>query len=87
MISSYTSWQPLEEVIVGSSYPGHYFDFIENKNVKDQLEHILNETEEDLNNLQKTIEEYGAIVKRPSVINKEEFQYHQLNEGVQVYHR
>jgi hypothetical protein len=29
MISSYTCWQPLEEVIVGRAYPPEYFDFIE----------------------------------------------------------
>jgi len=85
MISSYTSWQPLEEVIVGNCYPGHYFDFIDNKNVRLQLEQILNETEEDLNNLQKTIEQYGAIVKRPDVMAKKDFQHNQINgEGVSM---
>jgi len=79
MISAYTSWQPLEEVIVGSSYPGHYFDFIEDKNVRYQLEHILNETEEDLNNLQKTIEKFGSVVRRPTLMNKEGFQHNQLS--------
>jgi len=85
MISSYTSWQPLEEVIVGNCYPGHYFDFIDNKNVRLQLEQILNETEEDLNNLQKTIEQYGAIVKRPDVMPKEDFQHNQITgQGVSM---
>jgi hypothetical protein len=85
MISSYTSWQPLEEVIVGNCYPGHYFDFIDNKNVRLQLEQILNETEEDLNNLQKTIEQYGAVVKRPDVMPKEDFQRNQISgEGVSM---
>ena len=28
-VSSYTSWQPLEEVIVGRAYTPDYFDFIE----------------------------------------------------------
>ena len=81
MISSYTSWQPLEEVIVGRSFPGHYFDFIENKNVRLQLEQILNETEEDLDNLQKTIEEYGATVRRPDLLSKDTFVDRQLNHG------
>ena len=79
MISSYTSWQPLEEVIVGSSYPSEYFDFIKNAEVRDQLCQILDETTEDLNNLQKTIEDYGAVVKRPTVIDKETFQRGQLS--------
>ena len=44
LISSYTSWQPLEEVIVGRVYTPDYFDYIENKQVRDQLSQILNET-------------------------------------------
>jgi hypothetical protein len=28
-INSFTSWQPLEEVIVGRAYTPDYFDFIE----------------------------------------------------------
>jgi len=78
MISSYTSWQPLEEVIVGSAYPADYFDFIDNKDVRYKLQQILNETEEDLNNLQKTIEQYGSIVRRPQHVSKNFFQQQQL---------
>ena len=63
-INSYTSWQPLEEVIVGRAYTPDYFDFIENAQVRNQLQQILSETEEDLANLQKTIETYGARVRR-----------------------
>ena len=55
-INSYTSWQPLEEVIVGQAYTPDYFDFIENPQVRNQLQQILSETAEDLDNLQKTIE-------------------------------
>ena len=58
MINSYTSWQPLEEVIVGRAYPADYFDFIDNPQVRNQLQQILNETEEDLQNLSRTIERY-----------------------------
>jgi hypothetical protein len=36
-INSYTSWQPLEEVIVGRAYSPDYFDFIENAQVRNQL--------------------------------------------------
>ena len=49
MINSYTSWQPLEEVIVGRAYSPDYFDFIEDPQVRNQLQQILHETEEDLN--------------------------------------
>jgi hypothetical protein len=39
-INSYTSWQPLEEVIVGRAYTPDYFDFIENAQVRNQLQQI-----------------------------------------------
>ncbi len=77
MINSYTSWQPLEEVIVGRAYSPEYFDFIDNAQVRNQLQQILSETEEDLNNLQKTIETFGARVRRPNLPDIHQFQQQQ----------
>lgn len=77
MINSYTSWQPLEEVIVGRAYSPEYFDFIDNAQVRNQLQQILSETEEDLNNLQKTIETFGARVRRPNLPDIHQFQQKQ----------
>ena len=84
MINSYTSWQPLEEVIVGRAYPPEYFDFIENAQVRNQLQQILAETAEDLDNLQRTIEQYGARVHRPAVPYKERFMRGQINGRVPI---
>ena len=81
IINSYTSWQPLEEVIVGRSYTPDYFDFIENAQVRNQLQQILAETEEDLAGLQKTIEQFGAVVRRPNLPNKDSFVWHQTEGG------
>jgi hypothetical protein len=78
MINSYTSWQPLEEVIVGRAYPPEYFDFIDNVQVRNQLQQILYETEEDLTNLQRTIETYGARVHRPGLPDQQWFYQQQL---------
>ena len=75
---SYTSWQPLEEVIVGRAYTPDYFDFIDNAQVRNQLQQILNETAEDLDNLQRTIEIYGARVRRPNLMDRHQFQQSQL---------
>jgi hypothetical protein len=80
-INSYTSWQPLEEVIVGRAYPPDYFDFIDNPQVRNQLQQILHETEEDLDGLQKTIEKYGAQVHRPSLPWKDAFVWRQTEGG------
>jgi len=81
LISSYTSWQPLEEVIVGRAYSPDYFDFIDNAQVRNQLQQILTETEEDLQNLAKTIEQYGATVLRPDLPSKDSFVWHQTEGG------
>ena len=81
IVNSYTSWQPLEEVIVGRAYSPDYFDFIDNPQVRNQLQQILSETEEDLNNLQKTIEQYGAQVRRPDLPQKDQFVWFQTEGG------
>ena len=81
IVNSYTSWQPLEEVIVGRAYSPDYFDFIDNSQVRNQLQQILSETEEDLNNLQKTIEQYGSVVKRPDLPDRDQFVWFQTEGG------
>lgn len=78
-ISSYTSWQPLEEVIVGRAYSPDYFDFIDDAQVRNQLQQILSETEEDLDALSRTIETYGARVRRPDLPAKDSFVWHQTS--------
>jgi hypothetical protein len=79
MINSYTSWQPLEEVIVGRAYTPDYFDFIDDAQVRAQLQQILAETAEDLDNLQRTIETYGARVRRPELMDRNQFQQSQIS--------
>jgi len=81
MINSYTSWQPLEEVIVGRAYSPDYFDFIDDAQVRNQLQQILAETEEDLNSLQHIIEQYGARVRRPTLPDKQWFIRQQTRLG------
>jgi glycine amidinotransferase len=80
-INSYTSWQPLEEVIVGRAYSPDYFDFIENAQVRNQLQQILLETEEDLVNLQHTIERFGARVRRPDLPDRDQFIKSQVHDN------
>jgi hypothetical protein len=81
-INAYTSWDPLEEVIVGRCYPSEYFDFIQDDTVRNQLQRVLRETEEDLDNLQKVCETYGATVRRPELkITQDEFYKWQTQNG------
>ena len=78
MINAHTSWQPLRTVIVGRAYTPDYFDFIDDPQVRAQLQQILAETAEDLDNLQRTIETYGARVLRPDLMPLREFERKQL---------
>lgn len=66
-INSHTSWQPLEEVIVGRVYTPEYFDDIKDHGVRAQLSRILDETNEDLDTLSQTLKDYGAVVHRPDL--------------------
>jgi len=84
MFNSYTSWQPLQQVIVGRCYSPDYFDYIRDSQVRDQLGQILAETVEDLDGLQQIIEQYGAEVLRPDLPDREDFQLRaQQGRGVQ----
>lgn len=86
IVKSYTSWQPLEEIIVGRVHTPEYFDFLPTGKVKSQLSQVLEETNEDLNRLQDTIEKYGAVVRRPELPVLEHFQHWQKTdfEGVPI---
>jgi glycine amidinotransferase len=64
-VQSYTSWQPLEEVIVGRVYSKKHFSSIPDRRVRKQLQRIMEETEEDLDNLARVIQRFGARVRRP----------------------
>lgn len=78
IVNSFTSWQSLEEVIVGRAYPPDYFDHIQDAQVRNQLQQILHETEEDLDNLQNAIETFGCKVVRPDLPEKRRWQLSQI---------
>jgi hypothetical protein len=81
IVNSFTSWQPLEEVIVGRAYRPDYFEFLDDSQVRNQLQQILAETEEDLDNLSKTIKQFGARVRRPDLVDKEQFIIGQIHSS------
>ena len=78
-INSYSEFQPLEEVVVGQGYPPEYFDHITDSEVRDNLQKIFSEIEEDFQYLVKTLESCGVVVQRPGICSKEQFQKYALN--------
>lgn len=60
-------WHPLKRVCLGKTYSPEYFDDIANSKIKDILQKIVRETEEDFRNIQKILEQFGVEVVRPLV--------------------
>jgi hypothetical protein len=67
MYSVYQHWDPLEVCVLGRSYPPEFYDHIRNSKVKDLLQRIAHETEEDFIAIQCKLEEFGVEVLRPKL--------------------
>lgn len=68
-------FQPLRHVVVGQGYPPDYFDYIQDPLVRDNLQKIFSEIEEDFQHLSHTLENLGVCVMRAPVMDKQQFQY------------
>lgn len=60
-------WDPLRHVWVGASYLPNYYEPIKNSRIRDSLQTIANETEEDYQQLIKTLLEFDIVVSRPKI--------------------
>lgn len=68
-------WDPLTLCAVGRSYPPEFYNFITDANVRQVMERIAFETEEDLQNLVKLLESFNVKVVRP-VLADDLTEYH-----------
>jgi N-dimethylarginine dimethylaminohydrolase len=60
-------WDPLKVCAVGKSYPPEFYNFITNTRVRNVMERIAAETEEDYQKLIKLLESFGVEVLRPEI--------------------
>lgn len=67
MYSVYQHWDPLKVCVVGRSYPPEFYSWIEKPAVRSLFEKIAVETEEDYQNIVKTLESFGVEVLRPDL--------------------
>jgi glycine amidinotransferase len=58
-------WDPLKRVWLGKSYAPKFYEAIRNHRIRDNLQKIAAETEEDYQNLQQVLESCGVYVERP----------------------
>ena len=74
LINSYTEFQPLQEIVVGKAYPGEYFDYITDPEIRNHMMQVFDETEEDFQHLIQMLKGFGVTVIRPTIVSKEQFQ-------------
>lgn len=64
--SVWAPWHPLRECVVGSCLNQHYFDEVRDPAVRDPLNRMLAETQEDLDQLANLLTSMGVEVIRPT---------------------
>jgi len=63
--NSWCKWHPLKTVMLGKSYAPGFFEDIKNPKIRDCLQRIAIETEEDFQNYEKVLRDFGCDVIRP----------------------
>ncbi len=61
-ISTHTSFQPLKAVLLGQGVSRSFFDWVDDDKISAPLNRIVEETQEDLDFIKKTCEDFGATV-------------------------
>lgn len=64
MINSHNSWSQLEEAWLGDVYPASWYNHLA-PDVRDVFHELTEITQQDLNQIQKTLELFDVVVRRP----------------------
>lgn len=78
MLQIYQHWDPLQACVVGSCWPPEFFSYVQDSKLRNLLEKIVTETQEDLDALAQFIESRGVQVFRPDV-----GQWHKIKESIE----
>lgn len=65
--SVHQHWDPLKVCLVGQSYSPEFYSFIQNSRVRNVMERIAEETEEDYQKLIKLLKSFNVEILRPSM--------------------
>jgi hypothetical protein len=66
-INYHAPWHPLKHTVVGRTYPREFYQPIKNANIRESLQRIAEETEEDYLNIVNTLKQFGVTVSRPNI--------------------
>lgn len=68
VINSHNSWSQLEECWLGDVYPESWYEHLDSQ-VRDVFQQLTEITQQDLTAIQKTIESFDVVVRRPQFNN------------------
>lgn len=60
-------WDPLQVCVVGRSYPPEFYSFVKDKKVRQIFETLAIQTEEDFQQVETTLQQFGVEVWRPDI--------------------
>lgn len=63
----WNKWDPLKTVVLGDTYKPSFYKDIKDKNIKDALLRICDETHEDLDYYESVLKDFGCTVIRPEI--------------------
>lgn len=66
----WSKWDPLKEVLIGTCVDPSYFDYVANLEIKEKLQKLVIETQQDLDNIAEVCRSEGVNVTR---VNKNSF--------------
>ena len=79
MINSHNSWSQLEEVWLGDVYPAAWYDHLPSE-IQDVFYRITEITQQDLLIIQRKLEEFGVVVRRPVYHNINDYLDHRCDQ-------
>ena len=72
MINSHNSWSQLEEAWLGDVYPTSWYDHLA-PDIRDVFVELTEITQQDLNQIQRTLESFDITVRRPQYDNIDDY--------------
>lgn len=66
-INYHAPWHDLKQTVVGCTYSPEFYQPIKNTNIRESLQRIAIETEEDYQNIVATLTQLGVAVSRPTI--------------------
>jgi N-dimethylarginine dimethylaminohydrolase len=84
MYSVHQHWDPLKVCIVGKSYSPEFYTFIKNSRIRQVMERIAEETEEDFQKLIALLKSFNVDILRPDVTDNYEDYINQLDPNKKI---